>query len=63
MFYNYLEFYFQLMAMCLWFVLQCVAIKNDIKDTLLEIRFIEEMKTTSGNKEVPQTFFPNSLYS
>ena len=32
------------------------------KEILLEIGFIEEMRTTSGNEEVPQTFFHNSLY-
>ena len=30
---------------------------------LLEIGFIEDMRTTLGNKEVPQTFFHNSFYS
>ena len=34
-----------------------------LKDTLLEIGFIEELRTTSGNKEVSQTCFHNSLYS
>ena len=30
---------------------------------LLEISFIEEIKTTWGNKEVSQTFFHNFSYS
>ena len=34
-----------------------------ILQILLEIAFIEEMRTTWGNKEVPQTFFYNSPYS
>ena len=29
----------------------------------LEIGFIEEMRTTWSDKEVPQIFFPKSLYS
>ena len=29
---------------------------------LLKIVFIKEMRTTRGDKEVPQTFFHNSLY-
>ena len=32
-------------------------------DILLEIDFIEEMRTTCGSKEGPQTFFQNSPYS
>ena len=28
-----------------------------VKDILLEIGFIEEMRTTRGNKELPQSFF------
>ena len=32
------------------------------KEILLEIGFIEEMRTIWGNKEVPQTFFHNFLY-
>ena len=34
-----------------------------LKEILLEIGFIEEMRTTWGNNEVPQVFLPNSLYS
>ena len=34
-----------------------------IKEILLEIGFIEEIRTTWGNEEVPQNFFHNSLYS
>ena len=30
---------------------------------MLEIGFIEEMRTTWDNKELPQTFFHSSLYS
>ena len=33
-----------------------------VKEILLEIGFIEEMRTIWGNKEVPQTFFHNFLY-
>ena len=33
------------------------------QELLLEIGFIEETRTARGNKEVPQTFFHNSLYS
>ena len=33
-----------------------------VKEVLLEIGFIEEMRTIWSNKEVPQTFFHNSLY-
>ena len=32
--------------------------KPEVKEMLLEIGFIEEMRTTWGNKKVPQTFFP-----
>ena len=31
-------------------------------EILLKIGSIEEMRTASGNKELPQTFFHNSLY-
>ena len=34
-----------------------------LKAILLEISFIEEMRTTWGNKDVPQTFFHYFLYS
>ena len=33
-----------------------------VKEILLEIGFIEEMRTIRGNKEVPQTFFHNFFY-
>ena len=33
------------------------------KEVLLEIGFIEEIRTTCGNKEMPQTFFHNCSYS
>ena len=33
-----------------------------VKKILLEIGFIEETRTTWGNKKVPQTFFQNFLY-
>ena len=33
------------------------------KEILLKIGFIEEMRTTSGNKEVLQIFLPNFPYS
>ena len=33
------------------------------KEIMLEIDVIEELRTTSGNKEVLQTFFHNFLYS
>ena len=33
-----------------------------VKEVLLDIGFIEEMRTTRSKKEVPQTFFHNSLY-
>ena len=33
---------------------------REFKEILPEIGFIEEMRTTSGNKEVLQTFFHNS---
>ena len=33
-----------------------------VKEILLEIDFIKEMRTIWGNKEVPQTFFHNFLY-
>ena len=32
-----------------------------IKETLLEIGYIEELRTTWGNKEMLQTFFHNFL--
>ena len=32
------------------------------QEILYEIGFIEEMRTTCGNKEVPQTFFHNSEF-
>ena len=35
---------------------------NELEEILLEIGFIEEMRTTWGYKEVPQTFFHNSPY-
>ena len=31
-----------------------------LKEILLEFGFIEEMRTTWGNEEVPQIFFPQS---
>ena len=34
-----------------------------LKEILLEIGFVEEMRSTWGNKEVPQTFSPNTPYS
>ena len=34
-----------------------------LKEILLEISFIEEIRTTPGNKEVLQTFFPQFPYS
>ena len=34
-----------------------------IKEILLEIGFIEEMRSTKGNQEVPLIFFHNSPYS
>ena len=37
--------------------------KNLIKETLLGVIFIEEMRITCGYKEVPQTFFHNAPYS
>ena len=33
------------------------------KEILLKIGFIEELRTTRGNKELPQTFFHYSPYS
>ena len=33
-----------------------------MKKVLLEFGFIEEMRTTRGNKEVFQTFFSNFFY-
>ena len=35
--------------------------QNDIKEILLEIGFIEEVRTTWGYTEVSQIFFHNSL--
>ena len=32
-----------------------------VKEILLEIGFIEEMRSTRGNKDVPQTFFTISF--
>ena len=32
-----------------------------VKEILFEISFIKQMRITSGNKEVPQVFFHNSL--
>ena len=37
--------------------------KVRIKEILLEFSFIEEIITTRGNKQVPQTFFHNFPYS
>ena len=34
---------------------------KSFKERLLEIGFIEKMRTTWGKKEVPQIFLPNSL--
>ena len=34
-----------------------------LKEILLEIGIIEEMETTLGDKEMPQTFFHNFPYS
>ena len=34
-----------------------------LKEMMLEIGFIEERRTTWGNKEVPKIFFYNFLYS
>ena len=34
-----------------------------LKEILLEIGFIEDMRANWGNEEVPQTFFHNSPYS
>ena len=34
--------------------------KHLLKEILFEIGFIDEVRTTSGNKEVPQTFFHHS---
>ena len=34
-----------------------------LKEILLKIGFIEEMRTIRDNKEVPKTFFHNHLYS
>ena len=42
--------------------LLCITILH-LKEILLKIGVIEEMKTTCGNKKVPQTFFHYSLYS
>ena len=36
---------------------------KSIKEILLEIGFIEEIRTTSGNKEVPQILIHVSLYT
>ena len=33
-----------------------------VEEILLEIGFVEEMRTIWGNKKVPQTFFHNFLY-
>ena len=38
---------------------QCL---KDLKILLLEINSIQEMRTTSGNKEVPQTLFYDFPY-
>ena len=38
-------------------------IKVSLKELLLKIGFIKEMKTTLGNYEVPLIFLPNSPYS
>ena len=42
----------------------CLAILADqiVKVILLKIDFIEEMRTTWGNKEVPQIFLPDFPY-
>ena len=37
--------------------------KESLKEILLETGFIEEMRTTWANKQVPQPFFLNFLYS
>ena len=34
-----------------------------LKEMLLKIGVIEELRTSGGDKEVPQTFFHNLLYS
>ena len=34
-----------------------------LKEILLEIRFIEEMRTTCSNKKASQTIFPDFPYS
>ena len=34
-----------------------------MKEILLKINFIEEMRTTRNNKKMPQKIFYNSLYS
>ena len=44
----------QLILMQVFFV---IVLRSSIQ---FEIGFIEEMRTTCGNKEVPQTFFYNS---
>ena len=33
-----------------------------VKEILLEIGFVEELRITWGNKELPQTFFHNTVY-
>ena len=40
---------------------KCWLIFSSLTEMLLEIGFIEEMRTTGGNEEVPKIFLPNLL--
>ena len=42
---------------------KCWLIFSSLTEMLLEIGFIEQMRTAGGNEEVPKIFFPNLPYS
>ena len=49
--------------MNLVYLFETSRLEMNFEEILVEISFIEKMRTTWGTKEVPQTFFHNSFYS